>query len=111
METWPDIIVALISAVTGGGLIKLGDTWLNRVKLKNETAKQIRDEARTEASSLKTEVNYYKDQLREKEKEIDDWRKRFWDLDMEYRMFKLRVSALLIQAGYDPNTLLKDDDA
>jgi hypothetical protein len=110
VSTWPDVVVMLISAATGGGLLKVFDTWLTRAKLKNETARQLRDEAREEANSLKNEVNYFREKMREKEKDIDDWRKRFWDLDMEYRMFKLTVSNLLIKAGYDPTTLLKDSN-
>lgn len=110
VTTWPDIVIMLISAATGGGLLKIVDTWLTRAKIKNEGAKQLRDEAREEANTLKNELNYFREKLREKEKDIDDWRKKFWDLDMEYRMFKLTVSALLIKAGYDPNTLLKDSD-
>jgi hypothetical protein len=100
----------LISAATGGGLLRIVDTWLTRSKLKNDASKQLRDEARAEATSLKEELNYFREKLREKEKDIDDWRKKFWDLDTEYRMFKLTVGALLIKAGYDPNTLFKDDD-
>lgn len=104
---WSNVIIAFISAVTGGGLLKVADTWLNRAKLKNETAKQLRDEAREEATSLKNEINYYKDRVREREKEIDDWRRQYWHIYEEYSNFKLTVSQLLINNGIDPQTLLK----
>lgn len=108
ITAWSDIIIAFVSAATGGGLLKVADTWLNRAKLKNEAAKQLRDEAKEEATSLKNEVNYFKDRVREKEKEIDEWRTKYWDIFMEYKQFQLRVGQILIENGISPNTLLKD---
>lgn len=87
----------------------MADTWLNRAKLKNDTAKQLRDEAREEATSLKNEVNYYKEQVRETEKEIDEWRSKYWDIFMQYKTFQLKVGQILIENGIPPNALLKDD--
>jgi hypothetical protein len=111
MTAWPDIIVALISAITGGGLLKLADTWLNRAKQKSETAKQLRDEAREEASSLKNEVNYFKDKVKEKEREIDEWRTKYWDVFMQFKTFQLEVGQILINHGIAPNTIFKEKDA
>lgn len=110
VTAWSNIIIAAVSAITGGGLLKVADTWLNRAKLKNETAKQLRDEAREEAISLKTEINYYKDQVREKEKEIDDWRSKYWDIHFDYKNFQLRVGQILVENGISPSALLKDED-
>jgi hypothetical protein len=110
VTTWPDIVIMLISAATGGGLLKIVDTWLNRAKMKSDSAKQLRDEAREEASALKTEVNYFRDRMREKEKEIDDWRTKYWDVFMQYKTFQLKVGQILIDNGISPNALLKEDD-
>lgn len=110
VTAWTNIIIAGVSAITGGGLLKIADTWLNRAKLKNETAKQLRDEAREEANSLKTEVNYYKDKVREKEKEIDEWRTKYWDIHFSYKNFQLKVGQLLVENGISPGALLKDED-
>lgn len=110
MTAWSNIIIAAVSAVTGGGLLKVADTMLNRSKLRNETAKQLRDEAREEAVALKGEVNFYKDKVREKEKEIDDWRTKYWEVFMSYKNFQLKVGQILIENGISPSAFLKEDD-
>jgi hypothetical protein len=110
ITAWGNIILAALSAITGGGLLKLADTMLNRAKLRNETAKQLRDEAREETTSLKTEINYYKDKIREKDKEIDDWRAKYWDIHFAYNNFQLKVSQILIDNGIPPSALMKDKD-
>jgi hypothetical protein len=100
----------LISAATGGGLLKIFDTWLTRAKMKSENAKQLRDEAKEEANVLKNEVNYFKDKVREKEKEIDEWRNKYWDVFMSYKTFQLKVGQILIDNGISPYALLKEED-
>lgn len=110
MSAWSDIVIAAVSAITGGGLLKVADTWLNKAKMRNETAKQLRDEAREETLALKNEVLFYKTGIREKDKEIDDWRTKYWEVFMEYKNFQLKVGQLLIENGISPGTLLKDED-
>lgn len=110
MTAWSDIIIAAVSAITGGSLLKVADTWLNRAKMRNETAKQLRDEAREEATGLKTEINFYKDKVREKEKEIDEWRAKYWDIHFAYNNFQLKVGQMLIENGISPAMLLKGTD-
>lgn len=110
VTTWPDLLVMFISAATGGGLLKIVDTWLTRAKLKNDSAKQLRDEAREETNSLKNEVNLFREKVREKEREIDDWRTKYWDIFMQYKTFQLKVGQILIDNGISPNALLKEDD-
>lgn len=106
---WSDIAIALISAATGGGLLKIVDTWLNRAKLKNETAKQLRDEAKEETVALKTEVNYWKDKVREAEKDIDSWKAQYWKIFTDYKLFQLKVGQILIDNGISAKDLLKDE--
>jgi hypothetical protein len=110
ITAWSNIVIAAVSAITGGGLLKVADTWLNRAKMRNETAKQLRDEAREEAAALKSEINFYKDKIREKDKEIDEWRTKYWEVFMGYKNFQLKVGQILIENGISPSLLLKDDD-
>jgi hypothetical protein len=110
ITAWSNIAIAALSAITGGGLLKAMDTWLNRAKMRNEIAKQLRDEAREETNLLKTEVNFYKDKVKDTEKEIDDWRTKYWDVFMTYKNFQLKVGQLLIENGISPGTLLQDEE-
>ncbi len=109
MAGWGDIVIALISAATGGGLLKIVDTWLNRAKIKNETAKQLRDEAKEETAALKTEVTYWKDKVKEAEKDIDHWKAEYWRIFTDYKLFQLKVGQILIDNGISAKDLLKDD--
>lgn len=108
MTTWPDIAIALVSAVTGGGLLKVFDTWLNRAKLKNETAKQSRDEAYRESESLRTQIKELKDEIKTTEASMDDWRAKYWDARTKYEVFKIKVAQLLIENGVSPSDLFKE---
>lgn len=108
MSSWPEIAVALASAATGGGLLKIMESWLTRTKMKSEQDKQFRDELRTEAGILRIQIDAIKAELKQTEKELDEWKSKYWDLFLQYKTFQIEVSSLLIQNGISPKEMLKD---
>ncbi len=108
ITSWSDIAIPLVSAVTGGGLLKVFDTWLNRAKLKNEKAKQSRDEAYRESESLRNQIRDLKEEMKSIETSADDWRAKYWDARTKYEVFKIKVAQLLIESGVSPSDLFKE---
>lgn len=107
MSNWIEISIALTSAITGGGLFKVLEGWVSRTQVKSAQAKQFRDELRTEASDLRAQIELIKSELKTTEKELDDWKDKYWNLFMEYKTFQIEVSSILIQNGISPKEMLK----
>lgn len=110
MSNWQDIGVALISALTGGGFIKLMESWLTRNKQKSEQDKQFRDELRGEAESLRKQIESLKAELKNAEKELDDFKEKYWKVYTEYKQFRFSVYAILLANGLDPKQVLPPDE-
>jgi hypothetical protein len=106
---WPEVIIALLSAGGGAGILKVADTWLTRVKIKSDSAKHIRDEKTAEIASLKEEVKYYKSEANRAEAESDKYKREAFDILMQYKMFRLEISQILIDNGLNPRDILKGD--
>ena len=106
MSDWQDIGVALISALTGGGVIKLAESWLSRNKLKTEQDKQFRDELRSEAESLRKQLESLKLELKNTENELDSFKQKYWQIYSEYQQFKLSVYGILLANGIKPAEVL-----
>ena len=110
MSNWQDIFVALSAAGVGGGVLKMTELWLNRSKTKGETDQKYREELRNESASLRDQIEGLKTEIKEKEREIDDWRTKFWNLYTEYSVFKIQVANILTQNNVDASFLWKDKD-
>lgn len=65
--------IALIGTLCGGIGLKLLEHWLGRSQVKRNDAQQIRDELRTQVAELR-------DTNRILEKEVDEWRDKYWAL-------------------------------
>lgn len=65
--------VALIAALLGGSGLKIIEYWLNRSRVKDDTAMQMRKELREELAGLKEE-------LRLAETALDEWKQKYYDL-------------------------------
>lgn len=65
--------VALIAALLGGSGLKIIEYLLNRSKVRDDTATQIRKELREELTGLKEE-------LRAAETALDEWKQKYYDL-------------------------------
>lgn len=109
MNNWQDVLVAVMSAITGGGLIKFVESWLSRQKNKTERDKQFRDELRGEAEALRKQLEELKKELKETEKELDDFRKKYWKIYTEYRRFQLDVYGILLSNGIKPSDVMPNN--
>lgn len=112
MSAWPDVLTAVVAAISGGGLLKLIETWLSRSKFKSEQDKQFRDELRAEAESLREQIKGLKEELKTAEKELDDFKEKYWKIYTEYKQFRLEVYGILLKNGIQPDAVLpKENDA
>lgn len=73
--------LALIGAILGGSGLKVIEHWLNKSKVQNDEATSYRKELRDEVTSLREE-------LRKVEKELDEWRDKYYVLMDEFSKFK-----------------------
>lgn len=87
-EAW----LALIGALLGGSGLKFIEHWLNRSKVKDDTAAQFRNELREEVKNLREE-------LRKTEEDKDKWQKDYYDLKGEYLKLQAMYDALVNQTG------------
>lgn len=109
MSAWADVITAVVAAISGGGLLKIGEAWLSRSKQKTEQDKQFRDELRAEAQSLRDQIKSLKDELKDAEKELDDFKEKYWQIFTEYQQFKLEVYGILLKNGIKPEDVMPKD--
>lgn len=109
ITSWPEILGYVLTLLFGGGLVKWGDAWLNRTKARNENAKNLRDETRTELNGLKEEIRYYKEELRRVQSESDKYKMEAWSNMIKLKEFQLQVSQLLIDHGINPKDVLRNE--
>lgn len=109
MSNWQDVLVALVSAATGGGLIKILESWLSRQKQRSEQDKQFRDEMRSEAESLRKQLEDLKKELKDTEKELDDFKEKYWKIFTEYKQFQLEVYGILLANNIKPTEVLPNN--
>lgn len=64
---------ALIGALLGGSGLKLIEWWLNRAKTKDDSAKDFRQELRTDLTEVKKELDRV-------ENELDAWKEKYYKL-------------------------------
>lgn len=69
--------LALIGALLGGSGLKIVEAWLNRSKVKEDSATELRNELRAEVRGLR-------DELRTVEDELDKWRGKYYELLDEF---------------------------
>lgn len=80
--------LALIGALLGGSGLKVIEHWLNRSKIKEDTAAQMRTELRDEIKNLREE-------LRSVEDELDKWRGKYYELMDEFMKAKVDLASAL----------------
>lgn len=102
MADWNSILTAGISALTGGGLIKMMEMWLNKKKSVFDEGKAFREEYRGDIKELRTEIAGMKeDYLKEKksreraEDRADWWKDYAQALTMNFRLFQYDMREVL----------------
>jgi predicted nuclease with TOPRIM domain len=81
-------IVALAGTLFGGVGLAITQRWLDRAKIKDDSAKEIRDELRVDVATHRAEVNELKKELDKVEGELSTWRNRYFDLRSQYVTLK-----------------------
>lgn len=84
-------IIALIAAIFGGGGVKIVEYILNRGRVRADEATQIRQELREEAELRRAEV-------RRLEKELDEWKARYYELLSDFNTMKAEFEGFKIMA-------------
>ncbi len=82
MPDIPQAWLALIGALLGGSGLKFIEHYLSKPKIKEDTATQFRNELREEMKTLKEE-------LREAEKGLDEWKIKYFTLLEEFSRAKI----------------------
>lgn len=77
-------VLALLGTIFGGAGLKIIESFLNRNKIKVDVATQIREELRTEVTTLRTELKHVED-------ELDEWKGKYYSLLDEFAKFKQEV--------------------
>lgn len=101
-------IIALIGTIFGGAGLKAIEAFLNRSKNQIEKEKAEADMAKSMREELRTEINTLKSELRTVEKELDEWRQKYYDLLDEFIKVKHSLDAS-ISAIKEETKALRDN--
>jgi uncharacterized protein (DUF3084 family) len=85
-------IIALLGTIFGGAGLEFIKRWLGKAKEKDDTATNLRNELRTELTALKAEMAAV-------EKELDEWKAKYYDVVEKYLTVKIQYENLLRQLG------------
>lgn len=77
--------IALIGTIFAGAGLKLMESFLARGQGKNDTATAMRAELRKETADLK-------DELRQVEKDLDEWKEKYFLLLQDYLEVKSQIA-------------------
>jgi hypothetical protein len=83
-------IFALIGTIFGGAGLEFVKRWLGKAKDKDDTATELRNELRGELTALKQE-------LAGVEKELDEWKQKYYDVVEKYLTVKIQYENALRQ--------------
>jgi len=85
-----DAWIALLGTLFGGGGLELIRRALAKSKEREDSATSLRNELRTELTSLKHE-------MLEVEKELDEWKLKYYELFEKYLLVKLQYEEALTE--------------
>lgn len=105
METSQDALIALLGTLFGGVGLEVIRRALAKSKEKEDSATAMRNELRTELTSLKAEMSAV-------EKELDLWRQKYYELYEKYVFIKVQYDAaikVLANNGVIPDEITLPD--
>lgn len=105
---WLEITLALVSAVFGGGLLKIADTMINKNKVKFDQNAAWRSEFRTDMDILRKEFKDLQVDFRAERKAREDAEDTTDRLRYEFERFKIQMYKVLTDNRID--TTLYDWD-
>lgn len=88
LDNSSDALIALIGTLFGGGGLELIRRALAKSKEREDSATALRNELRTELTSLKAEMLSV-------EKELDEWKLKYYELFEKYLLVKLQYEEAL----------------
>jgi chromosome segregation ATPase len=88
MNEYATPIFALIGTIFGGAGLEIVRRWLNRSKIRDDTATELRKELREELAGLKKELD-------DVEAELDAWKNRYYDLLQQFVSVKGQLEEAL----------------
>ncbi len=83
-----DTLVAIIAAIFGGAGVKILEKWLNKSQAAEDSGFKLREELRTELTRLREELD-------KTEKDLDEYRKRYYDLMEVFTQTKIDLENAL----------------
>lgn len=104
--------VAIISSIFGGVGLKIIGTWFERSNKRISDGASIREELRTEITSLRSQLVDMKVEETRLEKEIDNWKEKYYIefaghqqtvTELTIAMDKLKTSMAQVMNGGEPN--------
>lgn len=81
-------IIALLGTLFGGAGLEFIKRWLGKAKEKDDTATDLRNELRGELTSIKTE-------LAAVERELDEWKAKYYEVVEKYLTVKIQYENAL----------------
>jgi uncharacterized protein YlxW (UPF0749 family) len=86
--------IALISTFVGGIGLRIAEKFLARGQVKQDAATALREELRKESTSLREEMRIV-------EKELDQWKEKYFTLMQQYLDLKAQLNQKPAQKGDD----------
>lgn len=80
--------IALAGTICGGVGLKVAEHWLGRNRVRADDATQIRDE-------LRTEITTQREEIKQLEKSVDDWKREYYDLRDKYIQLQTELTLAL----------------
>lgn len=105
-----EIIVAIIAAVSGGGLFKVFDVFMNRRKNNFDEGKAFRDEYRQRIDDLEEDMGLLKTTLKDEIREKERWKKEYNKLFYQFKEYQIKVLQTLVKNNLDTDGLNLDLD-
>jgi len=105
------VFLALIGTLFGSAGLKVIEHWLSRAKVKEDTASKMRDELRLEidrkSKNFAADIERLRGELNDTEKQLDEWREKYWRLMEENYQIKAELKAALAQIQKDAEKAVK----
>ncbi len=95
--------LALIGAIMGGSGLKFVESWLNRSKVKDDSAAEFRNELRVEVKSLREE-------LKSVEAELEKWRAKYYEVYEQLIAAKSELETALRKINGQPQQQQQDPE-
>lgn len=90
-----EIVIAIVGAISGGGLFKIFDVFMNNRKAKFDEGAEFRREYRDKINELEEDVSMLKVELKDSRQRESQWKQHSEKLFFDFRQYQLKVYQLL----------------